>query len=105
MNWLSPPVLLCLATAVLAGQAAARSPAAGKPDAQSVISLEHSLNAQLHPVPVAAVKVPDGFWGTRIHLIVDRTLPALRQQLDGNGTIDNFLRVTGKKNVPRRGRA
>jgi uncharacterized protein len=105
MKWLSLPVLLCLATAAFPTQSAARSPAAGKPDTQSVISLEHSLNAQLRPVPVSAVKVPDGFWGTRIHLIVDRTLPALRRQLDTNGTIDNFLRVAGKKNVPRRGRA
>ncbi len=104
MNRLSPPVLLLL-VAALATQADARSAASGKPEAQSVISLEHSLNAQLRPVPVSAVKVPDGFWGTRVHLIVDRTLPALRQQLETNGTIDNFLRVAGKKNVPRRGRA
>lgn len=85
--------------------ASARNAPNAKPDSQSVISLEHSLNAQLHPVPVSAVKLPGGFWGARLHLVAERTLPALRQQLEANGTVDNFLRAAGKKNVPRRGRA
>jgi DUF1680 family protein len=100
-----PPLVLLFLSAALSAFAAARNVSSAKPDSQSVISLEHSLNAQLRPVPVSAVKLPGGFWGTRIHLIVDRTLPALRQQLDANGTVDNFLRAAGKKNVPRRGRA
>jgi uncharacterized protein len=68
------------------------------------VALSHSLNARLHPVPVSAVKFPDGFWGTRKRLIVERVLPMLRQQLDDHGLIDNFLRVSGSKNVPRKGR-
>lgn len=103
MNRAFTPVLLFGAILLVGAPCSAKSPA-GKPEPQSVISLEHSLNAQLHPVPVSAVKLPDGFWGTRIHLIVDRTLPALRQQLEANGTIDNFLKAGGQKNVPRRGR-
>jgi DUF1680 family protein len=97
-------VLLILAAAH-PRPASARNASSVKPDSQSVISLEHSLNAQLHPVPVSAVKLPGGFWGARIHLIADRTLPALRQQLEANGTLDNFLHAAGKKNLPRRGRA
>jgi hypothetical protein len=94
-----PPLLLLLAAALSAKD----SPNA-KPEPQSVISLDHSLNAQLRPVPVSAVKLPGGFWGARVHLIAERTLPALRQQLEANGTIDNFLRAAGKKSGSRRGR-
>lgn len=98
-------LVLLLLAAIPPRPVSAKNAANAKPDSQSVISLEHSLNAQLHPVPVSAVKLPGGFWGSRLHLIAERTLPALRQQLEANGTIDNFLRVAGKKNVPRRGRA
>jgi uncharacterized protein len=101
---------LCCAfgfNSVWAQTPAAGSAAVGKVgnDPQSVISFTRSLNARLHLVPVSAVKLPDGYWGTRSRLVVDRTLPALRQQLDEHGVIDNFLRVSGKKNVPRKGRA
>jgi len=32
---------------------------------EGVIYLDHSLNARLHPVPVSAVRLGDGFWSTR----------------------------------------
>ncbi len=104
MGWL----LGAFAGTVIYGQTAPANPSPnGKPtnEPQSVISFNRSLNARLHPVPISAVKLPDGFWGTRTRLVVDRTLPILRQQLEEHGAIDNFLRVSGKKNVPRRGRA
>jgi DUF1680 family protein len=97
------PAACCLAIAFVL-PAFPKSATEVRPEPQSVIALGHSLNAQLQPVPVSAVKLPDGFWGTRTHLIIERALPALRQQLEANGTIDNFLRLSGKKNVPRRGR-
>jgi uncharacterized protein len=86
----------------LIASAGSQTPPATTPSGP--VALSHSLNARLHPAPVSAVKFPDGFWGTRSHLVVERVLATLRQQLDEHGLIDNFLRVTGNKNVPRRGR-
>jgi hypothetical protein len=94
----------CFVLAVSAQTPSPSAPATPPKELDTVISLNHSLNARLHPVPVSSVKLPDGFWGVRNRLIVDRTLPALRQQLELNGTIDNFLRAGGKKNTPRKGR-
>ena len=71
---------------------------------QAPVSLKSSLNARFHPVPVSAVEMSDGFWGVRLHWIAERVLPVLRQQLEDKGTIDNFIRIAGKKNVPRKGR-
>jgi hypothetical protein len=105
MRTLSGVAALSFFALVFSAQPPGAAKAATSPkDFEAVISLGHSLNVRLHPVPVSSVKLPDGFWGTRNRLIVDRTLPALRQQLELNGTIDNFLRAAGKKNTPRRGR-
>jgi uncharacterized protein len=71
---------------------------------EGAISLNASLNARFHPVPVSAVKLTGGFWSVRSKLIVDRTLPMLRQALEERGVVENFLRVSGKKSGPRKGR-
>ncbi len=87
---------------LLASAGAQTAPATAS--SEGPVALNHSLNARLHPAPVSAVKFPDGFWGTRNHLITEHVLPLLRQQLDEHGSIENFLRVSETKNVPRRGR-
>src|ERR1700748_2522850 len=98
MRRFAPAFFLCCLGVALVAQTS------GPPPADAVISLNRSLNGRLHPVPVSAVKFPDGFWGARNRLVVDRVLPMLRQELEEHGEIDNFLRVAGKKNVPRKGR-
>lgn len=71
--------------------------------AQGVIYLDHSLNARLHTVPVSAVHLGDGFWASRRRVTTDRSLPTLLDLLEEHGVFDNFRRLSGRKNVPRRG--
>ncbi|MFL6414821.1 MAG: glycoside hydrolase family 127 protein, partial [Bryobacteraceae bacterium] len=61
------------------------------------------LNAHLHPVPVQAVHLTDGFWGPRRRVTTERSLPTLLALLEEHGAVDNFRRLSGKKAVPRRG--
>ncbi len=70
---------------------------------EGVIYLANSLNARLHPVPVQAVHLTDGFWGARRKVTTERSLPTLLALLEEHGAIDNFRRLSGRKNVPRRG--
>jgi len=68
-----------------------------------VLDTSQSPSAVLHGVPVAAVKVNAGFWSARRQVTVDSSLPTLLELFEQNGIIDNFRRVSGRKNVPRRG--
>jgi DUF1680 family protein len=70
---------------------------------EGVIYLDHSLNARLHPVPVSAVRLGDGFWSARRSVTVERSLPTMLQLLEEHGVVDNFRRLSGRKNVPRKG--
>lgn len=68
-----------------------------------VLDTSKSLHAILHGVPVSAVKLHDGFWAARRKTNVEVSLPSLLVLFEQNGIIDNFRRVSGKKDVPRRG--
>src|SRR5947209_1880272 len=68
-----------------------------------VLDLSHSLNARLHPVPVQAVHLGDGFWTERRRVTTERSLPTMLALLEEHGTVDNFRRLSEHKNVPRRG--
>jgi len=70
---------------------------------EGVIYLDHSLNARLHPVPLQAVRLGDGFWAGRRKVTTERSLPTMLDLLEEHGVVDNFRRLSGKKNVPRRG--
>ncbi len=70
---------------------------------EGVIYLDHSLNARLHPVPLQAVRMGDGFWAGRRKITTERSLPTMLELLEEHGVVDNFRRLSGKKNVPRRG--
>ncbi len=71
--------------------------------AQPVLDTSKSPSAVLHGVPVSAVKVGDGFWSPRRKATVETSLPTLLVLFEENGIIDNFRRVSGRKDVPRRG--
>lgn len=99
------------AAALAAGLALAAVAAglfAAQPDPASwrqegVIFLDHSLNARLHPVPVEAVHMGDGFWSARRRVTTDRSLPTMLQLLEDHGVVDNFRRLKGHPELPRKG--
>jgi len=70
---------------------------------EGVIYLDHSLNARLHTVPLQAVHLGDGFWAARRKVVTERGLPLMLSALEAHGVIDNFRRLSGRKNVPRKG--
>ena len=70
---------------------------------QGVLYLDHALNARLHPVPVSAVRIGDGFWSSRRKVTTEKSLPTMLELLEEHGVGDNFRRLSGRKNVPRKG--
>ena len=70
---------------------------------EGVLDLNHSLNARLHPVPVQAVHMGEGFWSSRRKITTERSLPTMLALLEEHGVVDNFRRLSGRKNVPRKG--
>ncbi len=70
---------------------------------EGLIYLDHSLNSRLHTVPLSAVRLGDGFWAARRKITVDRSLPTMLELLEEHGVVDNFRRLSGRKNVPRKG--
>src|SRR5512134_1412145 len=68
-----------------------------------VLDLRKSPHARLHSVPVRAVTIEDGFWSKWRQVNVERSIPSLLALLEENGVVDNFRRLSGRKNVARRG--
>jgi DUF1680 family protein len=77
--------------------------AADKWQEQGIIYLDHSPNAVMHPVPIRAVKLGDGFWQARRRVNVERSIPTMLDLLEAHGIIDNFRRLSGRKDAPRKG--
>ena len=70
---------------------------------QGIIYLDHSPHAVMHPVPVRAVKLGAGFWQDRRRVNVERSIPSMAELMEAHGIMDNFRRLSGRKNVPRQG--
>jgi DUF1680 family protein len=70
---------------------------------EGVIFLDHSVNGHLHPVPVEAVHLGDGFWASRRRVTTERSLPTMLQLLEEHGVVDNFRRLAGHPELPRKG--
>ena len=70
---------------------------------QGVIFLADSPNARQHPVPIEAVHVGDGFWTQRRRAVTERSLPSLLLLLEEHGVVDNFRRLAGRPELPRKG--
>ncbi len=70
---------------------------------QGVIRLDKSPYAKLHTVPVRAVTISEGFWAQRRRVALEKSLPSAQQELEANGYIDNFRRLSEGKDVPRKG--
>src|SRR5207237_1289708 len=54
-------------------------------------------------VPVRAVTITRGFWYERRKVNVECSIPTMLELLEEHGVVDNFRRLSGKKDVPRRG--
>ncbi len=78
---------------------------AAAPDARSkgIIDVRNSPHAKVWNVPVNAVKMGAGFWAPRRQVNVEKSIPTMLQLLEAHGGVDNFRRLSGKKNGPRQG--
>ena len=70
---------------------------------EGVLNLAKSPYAKLRNVPVHAVTITSGFWGTRRQTNVEKSIPSMEKLLEGNGRMDNFLRLAGKSDAPQKG--
>lgn len=70
---------------------------------QGILHLENSPHARLNNIPIRAVTLGEGFWAARRKVNVARSIPTLLELLEQHGVVDNFRRLTGRKQVPRRG--
>ena len=70
---------------------------------QGIIYVDHSPHAAMHPVPIRAVKLGAGFWQERRRVNVERSIPSMFELLEAHGIVDNFRRLSGRKDAPRKG--
>src|SRR5580765_1238173 len=70
---------------------------------QGVENLAKSPHAKLRNIPVRAVTIESGFWGTRREINVNASIPTMHDLLEANGRMTNFLRLVGKSDVAQRG--
>lgn len=70
---------------------------------QGILHLGASPHARLQNIPVRAVRMGSGFWKGRRDANVERSIPTMLELLEQHGVVDNFRRLTGRKQVPRRG--
>jgi uncharacterized protein len=89
-------LFLCSALLALAQSGGAR-------EATVVLRLDATPGAKLKSVPVSAVKLAGGFWEPRRKTNVEKSIPTLLQLLEEHGAVDNFRRLSGKKQVERKG--
>lgn len=70
---------------------------------QGIVHTRLSPQAKLHSLPVSAVQLGEGFWEQRRETNRKVSIPTLYQELEGHGILDNFRRLSGAKQVARRG--
>src|SRR5215470_20340357 len=70
---------------------------------QAVLNLAKSPYAKLRNVPVHAVTITSGFWGARRETNVEKSIPSMEKLLEGNGRMNNFLRLQGKSDALQHG--
>jgi DUF1680 family protein len=70
---------------------------------EGILYLDHALNARLHTVPIQSVQLGDGFWSARRKVTTERSLPTLLDLLEEHGVVDNFRRLAGNTELPRKG--
>ncbi len=71
--------------------------------AEGITNTSASPNAKLHSVPIRAVTMGSGIWSDRMRTNVEDSIPTLLALLEEHGVVDNFRRLSGRKNTGRRG--
>ena len=94
---------VALATALLLSAGAQQQSQPADWKEQGVLYLDRSLNARQHTLPIEAVRVGDGFWSARRSVVTERSLPTMLDLLEEHGVVDNFRRLAGKPEIPRKG--
>ena len=70
---------------------------------QGVVLVRKSPHAKLRDIPVRAVTMGDGLWGTRRQVNVEVSIPTILPLIEEHGYIDNFRRLSKGKNVSKKG--
>jgi DUF1680 family protein len=70
---------------------------------EGVLFVDKSRYAKLHNIPVHAVTITQGFWGSRREINVDKSIPSMEKLLEANGRMSNFLRLAGKSDARQQG--
>ena len=70
---------------------------------EGIINTAHSPQARLHSVPISAVSMGEGFWAERMKVNAEKSIPSLLALLEEHGVVDNFRRLSGRKNTGRKG--
>jgi DUF1680 family protein len=70
---------------------------------EGVLYLDKSPYAKLRNVPVHAVTIKNGFWGTRRAINVKSSIPSMERLLEANGRMTNFLRLAKQSDAPQQG--
>ena len=70
---------------------------------QGVENLAKSPHAKLRNIPVHAVTIQSGFWGTRREVNVNKSIPSMHDLLEANGRMNNFRRLVGKSDAAQHG--
>ncbi|HUN60612.1 MAG TPA: beta-L-arabinofuranosidase domain-containing protein [Candidatus Sulfotelmatobacter sp.] len=70
---------------------------------EGILYVDKSPYAKLHTVPVHAVTITSGFWGTRREINANSSIPSMEKLLEANGRMDNFLRLAGKSDAKQTG--
>lgn len=94
--------LLTIVVLSIQARAGAQTPD-GPWKSQGIIHTAASPHAKVHSVPIRAVRMGEGFWFERMRTNVEQSIPALLQQLEDHGIVDNFRRLSGGKHVARKG--
>jgi DUF1680 family protein len=68
-----------------------------------ILDVRNSPHAKVQNVPIRAVRMAEGFWTPRRQVNVEKSIPTMLELLEEHGAVDNFRRLSGRKNVPRRG--
>ncbi len=81
----------------------AQSESAGPWDREGILANAKSPQTRWHSIPVRAVTLGPGFWTSRRDINRLKSLPSMFNLLEEHGVIDNFRRLSGRKQVERKG--
>ena len=70
---------------------------------EGILFVDNSPYAKLRNIPVHAVTISNGFWGSRRATNVKSSIPSMERLLEANGRMTNFLRLAKQSDAPQQG--